>query len=158
LIKLKHPGSLVWAALWLVTMQSLAQEQVIDTMILTNEPGSECPTTSVRVESVVPDPNTNRQHLVISIPDTLLLNTPNITFHFIGLTGSPSLSPNFKNYAVGKTAAANSAPCCSETIASNLRFGSIRNQICPEQLFIDPFSVDQTTTQRRLTRSTPCTL
>ncbi len=50
-------------------------------MMLTNEPGSECPTTSVRIESVVPDPNTNRQHLVISIPDTLLLNTPNITFH-----------------------------------------------------------------------------
>ena len=35
----------------------------------------------MRVESVVPDPNTNRQHLVISIPETLLLNTPNITFH-----------------------------------------------------------------------------
>ncbi len=62
-------------------MQPLAQEQVINTMTLTNEPGSECPTTRVRVESVVPGPNTNRQHLVISIPDTLLLNTPNITFH-----------------------------------------------------------------------------
>ncbi len=62
-------------------MQPLAQEQVINTMVLTNDPGSECPTTSVRVESVVPDPNTNRQRLVISIPDTLLLNTPHITFH-----------------------------------------------------------------------------
>ncbi len=79
MIKLKHAISLVWAALWLVAMQPLAQEQVINTMMLTNEPGSEC--TSVRVESVVPDPNTDRQHLVIRIPDTLLLSTPNITFH-----------------------------------------------------------------------------
>ncbi len=62
-------------------MQTLAQEQVISTMMLTNEPGSECPTPSVRVDSVVPDRNTDRQHLVISIPDTLLLNTPHITFH-----------------------------------------------------------------------------
>ncbi len=81
MIKLRHPSSLLWAALWLVALQSLAQEQVINTMTLINEPGSECPTTRVRVESVVPDPNANRQHLVISIPDTLLLNTPNITFH-----------------------------------------------------------------------------
>ncbi len=81
MIKLKHAISLVWAALGLVAMQPLAQEQVINTMMLINEPGSECPTTSVRVESVLPDPNTNRQHLVISIPDTLLLNTPHITFH-----------------------------------------------------------------------------
>ncbi len=50
-------------------------------MTLINEPGSECPTTRVRVESVDPDPDANRQQLVISIPDTLLLNTPNITFH-----------------------------------------------------------------------------
>ncbi len=62
-------------------MQPLAQEQVINTMTLINEPGSECPATSVRVESVVPDPNTDRQHLVIRIPDTLLLSTPHITFH-----------------------------------------------------------------------------
>ncbi len=62
-------------------MQPLAQEQVINTMMLINEPGSECPTTSVRAESVVPDPNKDRQHLVIRIPDTLLLSTPNITFH-----------------------------------------------------------------------------
>ena len=81
MIKLRHPGSLLWAALWLVALQPLAQEQVINTAMLINEPGSECPTTRVRVESVVPDPNTNRQHLVISIPETLLLNTPNITFH-----------------------------------------------------------------------------
>ena len=62
-------------------MQPLAQERVINTVTLANEAGSECPTTSVRVESVVPGPNTNRQHLVINIPDTLLLNTPNITYH-----------------------------------------------------------------------------
>ncbi len=62
-------------------MQPLAQERVINTVTLANEAGSECPTTSVRVVSVVPDPNTDRQHLVISIPDTLLLSTPNITFH-----------------------------------------------------------------------------
>ncbi len=81
MIKLRHAISLLWAALWLVAMQPLAQEQVINTMMLTNEPGSECPTASVRVESVVPDPNKDRQHLVIRIPDTLLLSTPNITFH-----------------------------------------------------------------------------
>ena len=81
LIKLRHPSSLFLAALWLAAMQPLAQERVINTAMLTNEVGSECPTTNVRVESVVPDPNTNRQHLVISIPETLLLNTPNITFH-----------------------------------------------------------------------------
>ncbi len=73
MIKLRHPNALLWGALWLVAMQPLAQEQVINTMTLINEPGSECPTTNVRVESVVPDTNTNRQHLVISIPETLLL-------------------------------------------------------------------------------------
>ena len=61
-------------------MQPLAQERVINTVTLANEAGSECPT-GVRVAPVVPGPNTNRQHLVINIPDTLLLNTPNITYH-----------------------------------------------------------------------------
>ncbi len=81
MIKLRHPRALLWGALWLVALQPLAQEQVINTMTLINEPGSECPSTRVRVESVDPDPDANRQQLVISIPDTLLLNTPNITFH-----------------------------------------------------------------------------
>ncbi len=62
-------------------MQPLAQERVINTVTLANEAGSECPTAGVRVAPVVPGPNTNRQHLVINIPDTLVLNTPNVTYH-----------------------------------------------------------------------------
>ncbi len=81
MINLRRLSSLLLAALWLVAMQPLAQERVINTITLANEAGSECPAASVRVAPVVPGPNTKSQHLVINIPDTLLLNTPNITYH-----------------------------------------------------------------------------
>lgn len=79
---LRTTRSLFTAVLLIVSFQVLAQTPVVlNTMPLTNVAGSECVSTGVRVESVEQDPQSERQRLVISIPQSLLRNTTNITVH-----------------------------------------------------------------------------
>jgi len=61
------------------TAAELETRNEVRSMPLTNSPGSECPTTGVRVEQVIPE--ADKEEIVISIPTQAVSETANLRLY-----------------------------------------------------------------------------